>query len=131
MKKHFTSPLTRVFSIFFFILMTTGCRPEPDMDQLAFLDYSFDLNGESYKQKITFEGANVQYLMARARKKHECYNETIWISLSKVVFKGGLLRMDFNIPGLERQYKVSSYRSYTDMCRHSAICNGTSSTRLL
>jgi len=77
------------FAVFFFILMATGCRPEPDMDQLALLDYSFDINGESYQQKIAFEGANVQYLMARARKKHECPTETIWISLSMVVFKGG------------------------------------------
>lgn len=104
------------FAVFFFILMATGCRPEPDMDQLALLDYSFDINGESYQQKIAFEGANVQYLMARARKKHECPTETIWISLSMVVFKGGLLRMDFSIPGLEGQYKVGSSRSLTNLC---------------
>lgn len=102
-------------------LAVDGCRPEPDIDQLAFLHFSFDLNGEPYEQKLAFDEPNVQLLLARIRKDHGCTTETIWISISKVVFEKGLLRMDFNIPGLVNQYAVGSYRLYSDLCEADSV----------
>ena len=102
-------------------LAVEGCRQDPDPEQLAFLHFSFDLNGVPYEQKLAFEMLNEQLLQARLRKDHGCAAETIWVSLTKAVFKGGLLRLHFNIPGLVNNYAVGSYGKLTELCEADSV----------
>ena len=96
-----------------------GCRPQPD--PVAFLTYSMDINGERYENKTAIASDNLQYLFAKARNQPDCPEAHIWVTISKPISKEAVLRLDFGIPGVVKNYTLGGYQTYASRCQTDSV----------